>query len=122
MKTEHMPGTKISYNLSGLNGLEEKHEQFLNEMIRLFIKSTVSGMQEMQDALKEKDWKKVGDKAHKILGPCKHLEVMPLTNTLKTIENNIFELRNTDEVPSLVKQAKEEAEETIKVFEKLISK
>jgi HPt (histidine-containing phosphotransfer) domain-containing protein len=122
MKTEHMPGINVSYNLSGLNGLEEKNEQFLNEMIRLFIKSTASGMQEMQSALKEQDWKKVGDKAHKMLGPCKHLEVMPLTNTLKSIEKDIFELEKTDEIPALVKQAKDEADETIKVFEKLISK
>ncbi|MCD6068160.1 MAG: hypothetical protein K0S33_2986 [Bacteroidetes bacterium] len=117
----NMPGMKISYNLSGLDGLEDKHDQFIKEMIRLFIKGTSSGMKGMQVAAKEKDWNTVAEHAHKILGPCKHLEVMPLAKTLRSIENTIFDLKKTDGIPELVEQAEEEAKETIKVFEKLIS-
>lgn len=122
METDKGKEINVTYNLSGLDGLEADNKSFFDEMIGLFIKSTSEGIEEMKEAMAKEDWEQVAEKAHKVLGPCRHLEVMPLMQTLKSIEHNIFEEKKTENVPGLIAKAEAEAAETIDTFKKLLAR
>jgi len=60
--------------------------EFLKEMISIFIRSTEKGIDNMETALKKSDWKTISETAHQIAPQCKHTGDVALYNQIKNLE------------------------------------
>ena len=61
-------------------------QKFLEEMIRLFIKSMESGIAEIDNAIETKNWDVIYNSAHRIAAPLKHIAADKIYNQIKQIE------------------------------------
>jgi HPt (histidine-containing phosphotransfer) domain-containing protein len=93
---EHVSGESNSLDFDGLKSLSGHDDKFYMEMLETFVRGTQNGIKEMQDRRAENNIKRVGEIAHRISSPCKHLEAVQLYEALKKIEK-LAEL----EVPSM---------------------
>ena len=87
-KHKNINGKEYSYNLSELIQLSNGNNDFLANMVGIFIRSSSEIMSKMKNAMVNNDWKNVSELAHKA-GPSFHF--MGLNNfseKLKFIENN----------------------------------
>lgn len=86
--------TSINYsealNFEELSRLSGDDGHFMEEMLRLFIKATSEGVNNLDETYKAQNWKGLSDAAHKMAPPCKHLGVMDLYNNLKILEKTDF--------------------------------
>jgi len=98
----------ISYDLTELKEASQGDDDFVSEMIQIFIRCTDDGIKKMEEAFKEKDFRTIGNIAHRIAPPCHHLGITTLLKTLREIET----VSNGDEknknVKSLILEAKRE--------------
>lgn len=74
------------YNLTLLKEQCGNDKSFFNEMLDIFIRSTMEGIDQMEDAVKTSDYSKLSHYAHKIISPCRHIEANDLIPTLREIE------------------------------------
>lgn len=92
---------------------------FFNEMIDVFIKSTLEGIDKLQDAMTRNDQEQMGHYAHKIVSPCRHIEAQAMISLLKEIESKADEKALTPErAEFLVNEVKREAGELIESLKK----
>jgi signal transduction histidine kinase/FixJ family two-component response regulator/HPt (histidine-containing phosphotransfer) domain-containing protein len=73
-------------DLGNLYRLSGGDEQFVKEMLITFIKSNEKGLDEMFENIKTGEEEKIGDLAHKLLPPCRHLGAGDLIAILTEIE------------------------------------
>jgi len=75
-------------NPADLERLANGDTGFLEEMIKLFIKTSESGISKINKAVSVSDWETVSETAHKLAAPSKHINANGLYNILKEIELN----------------------------------
>jgi len=85
-KSKHVKKEKPGYDLTELEQIGRKDPDFLVNMIQLFIKNSKQGVKEMEMAYKQKNWKKLSLHAHKMIPPCRHLNLTAVVDNLKSIE------------------------------------
>ena len=105
-------------NLHNLYHIAGGDEKFVKQMLISFIDTTKKGMTEMQEAVIAGNTEVVGDLAHKMLPPCKHIGAADLCNCLKKIEECIREKKDNEIVRILISESSQEFEivsELIKV-------
>lgn len=90
------------FNLDELEGLAGGDNDFFKEMIQIFIRSSKSGFELMELALKEEKWSEISEAAHKMAPPCKHIGAAQLYDLVKQLENNTRKQTSTDTVYKLV--------------------
>ena len=90
-----------SFNLNELERMASGDKAFFNEMLQIFIRSSEEAITKLQTHLSLKDWKSIAEVAHKLAAPAKHMQAMALYDKLKTLENQIESLSET-EIESLV--------------------
>lgn len=78
---------------------------FYADMLRTFIETTTNGMDSIKVYLKENDKMMIGEQAHKISSPCKHMGADQLYDLFKKIEK----LSNTEGSLSAIEKLYEEA-------------
>jgi HPt (histidine-containing phosphotransfer) domain-containing protein len=76
------------YNLELLKEQCGDDKDFFNEMIDIFIKSSLEGITSMEEAYQKKDMKMLGHYAHKIISPCRHIDAESLIPLLKEMETS----------------------------------
>lgn len=86
MDENELPGEN-SLDFEGLRSLSGQDESFYLEMLETFSRGTENGLSEMKNLLDEGNIKRMGEVAHRISAPCKHMEAMRLYDVLKQIEN-----------------------------------
>lgn len=74
------------YNLSLLKEQCGDDTTFYNEMLDIFVHSSLEGLSNMEEALTLNDYKTLGHYAHKIVSPCRHIEAEHVVNLLREIE------------------------------------
>jgi len=74
---------------------------FLNEMLRIFIRSSEESLAKFQKNLQNSDWSALAETAHKLAAPAKHLQATSLYNHLKKLETTVENL-NPDEIKALI--------------------
>lgn len=94
--------TTDQVNLEGLRTLTNNNEDFYNELIDTFLKSTTRGIGEIQAALESKDWKQLGELAHQYAAPFKHFEAQHCYETLKQLEQAGKNETGLEAIPELV--------------------
>jgi signal transduction histidine kinase/DNA-binding response OmpR family regulator len=65
VKTEEKPNQPI-IELSFLKSISENNDQFFREFIQMFLTNTPKSIEEIENAVAEKDWEKIRMAAHKI--------------------------------------------------------
>lgn len=99
------------YNLELLKEQCGDDKNFFNEMLDIFVKSTLEGITSMDDAFAKNDMRMLGHYAHKIISPCRHIEAEDLIPFLKEMETSS---ENNELVPEraafLIEQIKKEAD------------
>jgi len=74
-------------NLQEARRFANGDEVFLKEMTALFIKTTNSGLKEIQFAADNKNKETIAEVSHKMAAPCKHFLANDLYNTIKELED-----------------------------------
>jgi signal transduction histidine kinase/FixJ family two-component response regulator len=85
--------------------------KFMQEMIRLFIKSAESGIVNIEIAINNKNHKNVFENAHKLAAPIKHIGDKNLYDSLKKLEKMATENENWEFVQTSFLQIKADLSE-----------
>jgi signal transduction histidine kinase/DNA-binding NarL/FixJ family response regulator len=101
-------------NLDELKRVSNGDDKFISEMINVFIKTSEDGMSNIEKALQEKNYKVIADYAHKIAPPCRHIGADTLLDTLKKIESYARDLREINDLKTLLTQARNEMNDVIR--------
>lgn len=110
------------YDLNELRQVSNGDDKFVKEMIDIFIRSTIDGMDKMEAAYQEKNYKIVCHYAHKIAPPCRHLGINSLLYTFKKIETGTKETVPDKNVENLILEARKEVNVVVKNLELELSK
>ncbi|MBA3663277.1 MAG: Hpt domain-containing protein [Bacteroidetes bacterium] len=103
------------YNLDLLKEQCGDDQNFFNEMLDIFIKSSLEGIASMEAALSNKDMKMLGHYAHKIVSPCRHIDADTLVPLLQEMETKAESKElGSERAAYLIQQIKQEADELIK--------
>lgn len=94
-----------------LSRLANGDQNFLREMILLFIKSMDTGIENITEAIQKKDWKSVFENAHKMAAPCKHMQATHLYNNIKQLEKLAQQTEKPELITPLFREIKLEAAE-----------
>jgi CheY-like chemotaxis protein/HPt (histidine-containing phosphotransfer) domain-containing protein len=106
------------YNLSELKRLGNGDQNFVHEMIKIFIQNTSDGMSAMKEAILKKDWEKAGLFAHRIAAPGRHLGMTKIVKKLKEIEINTLNKTNLELISSLFESLEPDLKEVLAELEK----
>lgn len=117
VETETNKPDDKKYNLDELRVLSNGDDNFVREMVQVFINTTQSGIAGMEDALNQEDGEALADAAHKIVPPCRHLQANTLLKKLKTIELSARQQGSTLDMEPKVEEAKAEAAVIIALLE-----
>lgn len=113
--------TTSTIDLSSLKELSNGDANFVNDMVQTFLQTTENGLKEMTLYEQENDYFMVGEMAHKIASPCKHLGAEKLYNLLKRMED-IGRNDKKEDLKPLINNAKEAFEEIKKELKNELTK
>ncbi len=74
-------------DFEGLRSLSGQDDAFYVEMLETFIRGTQNGIKEIKELHAVGNVQRMGEVAHRISAPCKHLEADQLYNKLKELEH-----------------------------------
>lgn len=111
-REDDTPGEKIDgpekINLKNLIHIAGGDEQFVNQMLDSFITSSEKLLDEIQDAVREKNWGSVSDFSHKMIPACRHIGAMDLCKLLSDIEKSARKNNPSGSLETMVTKATEE--------------
>jgi signal transduction histidine kinase/CheY-like chemotaxis protein/HPt (histidine-containing phosphotransfer) domain-containing protein len=96
--------TGNTLDLTNLYHLANHDALFVKQLLTSFIESTESGLIGLQEAVDSNNIEAIGEIAHKISSPCKHVGAYSLFSRLKMIEE---QARNNENIGILAKLSKE---------------
>jgi len=99
LKPENMESL---YNLQELRKITRNDSRLLANMLGIFIRNSQDSIRNFNNFLKEKDWKNIGETAHKILPSYRHLEVDSVVSDLVRIKERTLITGNNEGVSELV--------------------
>lgn len=73
-------------DLGELERMSGGDSAFFIEMLKIFIRSSETGLESIQQALATEDWQAISEAAHKLAAPTKHLNATDLYSKLKKLE------------------------------------
>jgi HPt (histidine-containing phosphotransfer) domain-containing protein len=83
------------YNLYDLKKMSNNDETFIKQTLGIFIENSEDAVKEFRKSLREQNWKKIGEVAHKILPSCRHLEADSVVPKLMEIKSKtLIEMDN----------------------------
>lgn len=113
----------IQLDFEGIRSLSGQDDSFFVEMLETFIRGTENGIEEMNQLRINGNIKRVGEVAHRISAPCKHMEATTLYGVLKEIENLAQnEAPSPEQVEILLTQASELCNATVKAVQKELNR
>ena len=89
-------------NLDDLKKMTGGDDAFFNEMLKIFIRSSETGLTGIQDNFEKADWDALSGAAHKLAAPAKHLNASILYNDLKKLENEAISHSDLTEMKKLI--------------------
>jgi hypothetical protein len=90
------------YDLKELRKITRNDSSLLANMLGIFIKNCQDGIRDLNQYLREENWKNIGETAHKILPSFRHLEVHSVVNDLVKIKEKTIITGDYRGVPELV--------------------
>lgn len=86
------------YNLEPLKNTIQDDSDFLISMLEIFIETNTISLSNLTMAIREKNWKNVGEIAHKMLSSFKHLEIDSAIPNLIWLEKLIWHVQPASEI------------------------
>ncbi len=109
------------YDLFDLKKMADDDEEFVNQTLKVFIENSEEAVKYFNQMLKEKNWKQIGEMAHKILPSYRHLSMNTVVPRLVEIKNKTLVEKEYRVVPGLVREAIAEIEDITKDLKSEIS-
>lgn len=103
-KKKPSAGSAKLYNLDYLRSVSGDNEEFIREMVLTFTQTIPPVLDEMQDALKNKDWENLARMAHQIKPSFTLMGLNPLRKAIVFIEENSKYATRLDELPQVVSE------------------
>ena len=97
-ENNHMKHTDLTY----LRKLSNGSDDFIKQMLTLFIEQTPDALQRMEKYTKEQNWELLGKVAHKMKPSILFVGIKELENEMKIVEEYASENSNTNELPGMV--------------------
>jgi signal transduction histidine kinase/FixJ family two-component response regulator/HPt (histidine-containing phosphotransfer) domain-containing protein len=97
-------------NLDNLYHISGGDKQFVKQMLVSFIESTGKGLKSMIEESGSGNNDSVGDLAHKLLPPCRHIGALELTEILRKIEESVRKKNGLENIKDLVQASSQEFE------------
>jgi signal transduction histidine kinase/CheY-like chemotaxis protein len=110
------PPEDAMINLEELLRISGGDTAFLNEMLRIFIRSSEDALAKLRQNLQNTDQKALTETAHKLAAPAKHLQANSLYNHLKKLEA-IDANSSPEEIKKLILIITEEIEQINSILE-----
>ncbi len=101
---------KTSIDLSDLERMANGNTKFVREMVEIFIQSSENGVKEIQKNLNIKNWQVVGEYAHKMAAPAKHIKALSLYRKIKEIEHEAEISQNEHRITLLFEEVELEVQ------------
>lgn len=102
-KGENGSVNKESYSLQKLRKISQGDEAFVAKMVSIFIEQAIISIEDLREAQKEKDYKKIGRLAHKIKPSFDNFEIFALKENVRKLEK-IENETALEELPALVEE------------------
>jgi PAS domain S-box-containing protein len=93
-------------DLSYLRQLSNGDNKFIGEMLNLFIEQTPDALNRMTKALEIKDWKTLGNAAHKMKPSIMFVGLKEIEADLRDLEHFASESSNIEQIPPLLDKVK----------------
>lgn len=88
--------TEKLYNLSSLNQFTQNDKTALNNIIKVFIKSSTENMEALNTAAQNNDWDAVAQLAHRLIPMLKQMEAYAIVDRLIPLEDKTLDLKAAD--------------------------
>lgn len=111
----------IPVMFKNLYHIANNDEDFVFEMLNMFIKTSREGILEVKKGFEEEDWLKIAEFAHKIKSPCKHLDALETANMLKEIETIARNEKDKEKLRDMISHVEKEINYLIYHVEKYLS-
>lgn len=111
-------GGTEDYDLKELNNLANGDTGFIISMIEIFIENASTGMVSIMEGIKEENWEKVGNKAHKICPSFSHMGLKNMARTLREIEDIALEKNGTHRLQAMAQKLSSQTQAVIRKLEK----
>jgi CheY-like chemotaxis protein len=108
--------TGNTLDLTNLYHLANNDALFVKQLLTSFIESTENGLIGLQEAVDSNNIEAIGEMAHKISSPCKHVGAYSLYSRLKMIEE---QARNNENIGILAKLSGECQDDFLEIKEGL---
>lgn len=92
----------VDFPLNDLESITGGDNEFLKEMIRIFIRSSQSGIKNIRQNQNENNWDAVSEAAHKLAAPCKHIGASDLYVQIKKLEKCAGNRELLESMPELI--------------------
>lgn len=90
------------FSLEELERLADGDKSFMEEMIKIFIRSSQMGMENIKDAFANNNAEFISEAAHKMAAPCKHIMADELYSKIKDLEKKAAKAESVESLSSLV--------------------
>lgn len=90
--------TELNVDLSYLRDVSSGNNEFIVEMIELFLEQTPGYFEQLDQYIKEENWLRVADIAHKIKPTLAFMGADSAKEVMTEIESNARNLKNLDKI------------------------
>lgn len=92
------------YNLSMIESISGGDQQFIKQMVKLFLDNMPQNIQTLKQAVENEDWEMMWKTAHKMKSTIDSLNIVDLKQEIRTIEFSGKKLENLDTIPTIVRK------------------
>lgn len=106
------------YSLDYLESISGGDKEFVEDMLRTFITSVPEEINRIEGFIKDANWRKVGEEAHKFGSNLLYLELEDLKQLTLKIESFGLDQKNLEEIPQLFQELKNGCNNIISILKK----
>jgi PAS domain S-box-containing protein len=104
---ENNNGQTRLYDLTLIRSVSGGDEGFIKKMVQLFVETVPATLNDLQQALQDQQWEKLGKVAHKLKSTIDSMDISSLKDDIRTIESSGKHQQNTDALPPLVQKVRD---------------
>lgn len=101
----------IPVNPEELEKMSGSDKKFFKEMIKIFIKSSENALQTMKKSIATQDWDAIGEAAHKLAAPAKHMAALYLYDQLKILEKETPNVEDPSKIEKIIEEINTEIQQ-----------
>ncbi len=95
-------------DLNELMQMTAGDKDFFDEMLKIFIRASESGLEKIQHCFEDSDWTGIEAAAHKLAAPSKHMHAQNLYSNLKILENEAVANKDMAKTQKLIQEIERE--------------